>query len=411
MSAKEEAALDERLERRRQRRFRNRRLVEKNSFDKPENAPVKPNPTTQSLDRKSSQRVISATSKPEEFSSTTALQNSVLSPVERSSSKQPSISSAQQTPPIQQVPIDEKTNSAPTSATTETFPLSNEKRPVTAKEDPPVTLLAITPAEKSAPIADEKRVASHESATLIASSLVITTSERSISSTSEKSVVSQKPGTPTTSPTILPAIASSQKSHPSPSEKSIVSQKPATPTTSPKALPQITPSEKSSPNISDKPTVSQGPVVPIVSPTTVPTTIPPEKSSSSATSEKPRISPKSSAPIARPVTLEKSPSIPQEIRGYSTPNHSNKSEFHPSTIHPQPTHSNGSLFQAKPRARSTSEQVVPKIKFKHQPIDSTIAKQNCLALPYLFSKRIVKTQVPHTVSLGSPQPYRKSVWD
>lgn len=375
MSAKEEAPIEERLDRRR--RFRNRRIVEKNSFDQPGKTAVKADPSTQSLDRKSSQRIVPTTSKPDKVSSATTAQNSA---------KQPSISSAQQTQPIQPVLTDEKINSASKLPIVEISPASNDERPITAKEDPPVTLPPITSAEKSATITDDKRVASHESSTSFASSATlfeIPPSERSSAN------FSKEPTAP-----ILPAIT--------PVEKSVVTPKPVTPITSATAiLPVIVPSEQSKPTPSENPTVVQEPIAPIVSPVTLPAITPPEKPTRSV-SEKPRIT---SEFRAQPVTLEESPSIPQEVRGYSTPNHGNKPESHPSALSHNP------LFQTKPLTRSTSEQVVRKTKFKHQPIDSAIVKQNSLALPYLLSKRIVKAQIPHAGSLDSQQPDRKTVWE
>lgn len=104
--------------------------------------------------------------------------------------------------------------------------------------------------------------------------------------------------------------------------------------------------------------------------------------------------------ILPPTVFEKFDPI---YRGYSTPNQIKNFEEHPQST---------PLFPSKPITRTISEQVVSvTTKYKHQPVGSMFAKQNSLALPYLFNKRLIDAELARTSSLDSKQSPQKTVWD
>jgi hypothetical protein len=110
--------------------------------------------------------------------------------------------------------------------------------------------------------------------------------------------------------------------------------------------------------------------------------------------------------ILPPTTSEKWDSISREIRGHSTPNQIKTSEDYPQSIIDHP------ILHSKPLTRPISQQIVSMTtKYKHQQVGSIFAKQNSLALPYLFNKRLINAELARTSSLDSEQLSRKTVWD
>jgi hypothetical protein len=123
-----------------------------------------------------------------------------------------------------------------------------------------------------------------------------------------------------------------------------------------------------------------------------------------------------------PSIITKKPNpIPLETRGNSTPNQIknfslNSDMDHPSSYPQSTTDSQQKQFSypsfyPKPIPRTTSEQIVSKTKYKHQPIDSIFTKQNSLALSYLFNKRMIESELARASSLDSEPSQVKTVWD
>jgi hypothetical protein len=110
--------------------------------------------------------------------------------------------------------------------------------------------------------------------------------------------------------------------------------------------------------------------------------------------------------ILPPTTSEKWDSISREIRGHSTPNQIKTSEDYPQSTIDHP------ILHSKPLTRPISQQIVSMTtKYKHQQVGSIFAKQNSLALPYLFNKRLINAELARTSSLDFEQLSRKTVWD
>lgn len=118
--------------------------------------------------------------------------------------------------------------------------------------------------------------------------------------------------------------------------------------------------------------------------------------------EKPVVIKESITPVLPRTSNDKLNLIPQEIRGYSTPNQ----------IKPLETYSQSTNDHSKPITRTISEEIVSMTtNNKHQPIGSIFAKHNSLAFPYLFNKRFIAAEMARASSLDSEQSRRKTVWD
>jgi hypothetical protein len=122
--------------------------------------------------------------------------------------------------------------------------------------------------------------------------------------------------------------------------------------------------------------------------------------------EKPIVIKETITPTLPTTTGENVYLIPRETRGYSTPNQIKTFEDHPKSTIDHP------LFHPKSITRTTSEQIVSMAtKYTHQPVGSIFAKQNSLALPYLFNKRLIDAEIARASSLDSEQSHRRTVWD
>ncbi len=120
-------------------------------------------------------------------------------------------------------------------------------------------------------------------------------------------------------------------------------------------------------------------------------------------------------PILPSITAEKSirgNSVPNPIRSFPRTLGSDHPSSHPqSTTDHQQKHFNYPPLYPKPIPRATSEQIVSTTKPKQPLSDSTVAKQNSLALSYLFNKRMIGAVLARAPSLDAEQAQQKTVWD
>lgn len=135
----------------------------------------------------------------------------------------------------------------------------------------------------------------------------------------------------------------------------------------------------------------------------------------------PIITKESVAPVSSVTVQQRPQSNLRYTTCYSTPhNLSNQLQngyFQESNSNPESAtyirqkHFNNPLSHSKSLQRAVSEQVVSQHQSKLIPLNSIFAKQNALALPYLFNKRLIEVEFSRDRLLNSTDIQQKTVWE